>query len=104
MGTGQLRGHVNISVKGLPASPGSFTSVYESYSRETEIFICVLATQVFVSFQLNSSVQIKELGYLPKSPVNNHLDTQPLATVFTVTVVTLPVFGFNLHITFKDRN
>lgn len=62
----------------------------------------MLATQVFVSFQLSSSVPI-ELGYLPKSPVNNHLDTQPLATVFTVTVITLPAFAFNLHITLNDR-
>lgn len=47
-----LQGLVNITVKDWPALPGSLTSVYERYSRERKIFICVLGTQVFVSFQL----------------------------------------------------
>lgn len=41
---------------------------------------------------------------MPQTPVNNHLDTQPLATVFTVTVITLPAFAFNLHTIFNDMN
>ena len=49
-----------------------------------------------VSFWLNS--KLKELGYMPKS-VDNDLDTQPLATVFTVIVIIFQGFAFNLHIT-----
>lgn len=40
-------GHVIISTKGLPALPGSLTSVNESYSRETHF--CVLASEVFIN-------------------------------------------------------
>lgn len=91
--------HVIISVKDLPALCGRLTSVNESYSRERHIFTCVVATQDFVSvsFGLNSSVWNKELGYMPKSLVNNHSDAQLLATVFTVTVISLQDFTFNLH-------
>lgn len=57
-GAGVLWGHVIIRVQGLPPLPGILTSVNESYSRKTHVFIFAVATQVFVSvsFQLNSSV------------------------------------------------
>lgn len=41
---------------------------------------------------------------MPKSSVNNHVGTQPLATVLTVTVITLQNFTFKLHITVNDIN